>query len=133
MESASSDTLASSVRQRWEVASTASQRRHTREQRLRSPEPRRPKTRARSSSGRSAVWSSQAASAMEERTYGGAESAGDGGRSGGLWRRGTEGHWPMGHGAAADLPRKGRRTGRGEGGWGRSGIQDAADATKGFN
>ena len=38
-----------------EAASAVSQRRHTREQRLRSPEPSRPKTTARSSSGRSAV------------------------------------------------------------------------------
>ena len=42
------------------------------EERLRSSEPRRPKTRVRSSSGRSAVRSfPQAASAMEARSYGG--------------------------------------------------------------
>uniref|UniRef100_A0A8R7QGK0 Uncharacterized protein n=1 Tax=Triticum urartu TaxID=4572 RepID=A0A8R7QGK0_TRIUA len=52
---ARSGARASRARRRREEASVASQRRHTREQRLRSPEPRSPKTTASSSSGRSEV------------------------------------------------------------------------------
>jgi hypothetical protein len=95
-----SNVRASSARWRREAASTACQRRLTREQRLRSPDSSRPKTRARSSSRRSAVWSSPpAASAMEARSCScGAARAGEGDGSGAGARSSmdAEGHWPMG-------------------------------------
>jgi hypothetical protein len=94
-------TRESSERRRRQAASAASQRWQTREQRLRSPEPRKPKTAARSSSGRCSVWSSPASS-MEAMSCCRGGRAGDGGGGGGLRRRGTEGHCPM----AADLPTK---------------------------